>query len=180
MSRVVELLCSRRVPQVAALALMSVGFAGCSADMRRRFRKILSPIPLPRSRKPPARCRRPRSSAASCRNMPGRSRSTSPRPCRRRSSRAAVLSGRQQRRVRRRARARVLCAAGASAARNHRHALRRVRSRRRSAPAPRRHHDHRRHQRHAGNPGAPLQCFAGRDPAGQRLRARARCRPASS
>ena len=37
MSRVVELLCSRRVPQVAVLALMSFGFAGCSADMSTRL-----------------------------------------------------------------------------------------------------------------------------------------------
>src|ERR1700737_169076 len=36
MSRVVELLCSRRVPHVAVLALISVGFAGCSADMSTR------------------------------------------------------------------------------------------------------------------------------------------------
>src|SRR5260370_26336978 len=33
MSGIVELLCSRRMPQVAVLALMSIGFAGCSADM---------------------------------------------------------------------------------------------------------------------------------------------------
>ena len=37
MSRVVELLCSRRTPQIAVLALMSVGFAGCSADMSTRM-----------------------------------------------------------------------------------------------------------------------------------------------
>jgi murein DD-endopeptidase MepM/ murein hydrolase activator NlpD len=37
MSRVVELLCARRVPHVAVLALMSVGFAGCSADMSTRL-----------------------------------------------------------------------------------------------------------------------------------------------
>src|SRR5258705_11014931 len=37
MSRVVELLRSRRVPQVAVLALMSVAFAGCSADMTTRL-----------------------------------------------------------------------------------------------------------------------------------------------
>src|ERR1700688_1781781 len=37
MSRVVELLCSRRVPQAAVLALMSFGFAGCSADMATRL-----------------------------------------------------------------------------------------------------------------------------------------------
>src|SRR6478672_13506605 len=37
MSRAVELLCARRVPHVAVLALMSVGFAGCSADMSTRL-----------------------------------------------------------------------------------------------------------------------------------------------
>jgi murein DD-endopeptidase MepM/ murein hydrolase activator NlpD len=37
MSRAVELLYSRRVPQVAVLALMSIGFAGCSADMSTRL-----------------------------------------------------------------------------------------------------------------------------------------------
>src|SRR5256885_11917129 len=36
MSRIVELL-SRSVPQVAALTLMSIGFAGCSADMSTRL-----------------------------------------------------------------------------------------------------------------------------------------------
>ena len=37
MSRAVELLCSRRAPLVAVLALMSIGFAGCSADMQTRL-----------------------------------------------------------------------------------------------------------------------------------------------
>jgi murein DD-endopeptidase MepM/ murein hydrolase activator NlpD len=37
MPRVVELLCSRRMPHVAVLALMSFGFAGCSADMSTRL-----------------------------------------------------------------------------------------------------------------------------------------------
>ncbi len=37
MPRVVELLCSRRAPQVAALALMSFAFAGCSADTQTRL-----------------------------------------------------------------------------------------------------------------------------------------------
>jgi murein DD-endopeptidase MepM/ murein hydrolase activator NlpD len=37
MSRIIELLRSRRVPHVAALALMSFGFAGCSADMSTRM-----------------------------------------------------------------------------------------------------------------------------------------------
>src|SRR5258708_10870428 len=37
MSRFVALLCTRRVPHVAVLALMSFGFAGCSADMSTRL-----------------------------------------------------------------------------------------------------------------------------------------------
>ncbi len=37
MSRVAELLRSRRVPQLAVLTLMSVGFSGCSADMSTRL-----------------------------------------------------------------------------------------------------------------------------------------------
>src|SRR5215213_3265543 len=37
MSRVVELLYSRRLPHVAVLALISFGFAGCSADMQTRL-----------------------------------------------------------------------------------------------------------------------------------------------
>jgi len=37
MSRFVELLYSRRIPHVAALALISFGFAGCSADMSTRL-----------------------------------------------------------------------------------------------------------------------------------------------
>lgn len=37
MSRVAELQYSRRAPQVAALALISVAFAGCSADTQSRF-----------------------------------------------------------------------------------------------------------------------------------------------
>jgi murein DD-endopeptidase MepM/ murein hydrolase activator NlpD len=37
MPRVVELRCSRRAPHIAVLALMSIGFAGCSADMSSRL-----------------------------------------------------------------------------------------------------------------------------------------------
>ena len=44
MSRVAELLRSRRVPQVAVLALMSVGFAGCSADMQTRLSDFSNPF----------------------------------------------------------------------------------------------------------------------------------------
>ncbi|MBI5129741.1 MAG: peptidoglycan DD-metalloendopeptidase family protein [Rhodopseudomonas palustris] len=39
MSRVVELLCSRRAPQMAVLAFVSVGFSACSADMQTRFQQ---------------------------------------------------------------------------------------------------------------------------------------------
>jgi murein DD-endopeptidase MepM/ murein hydrolase activator NlpD len=46
MSRVVELLCSRRAPHLAALALMSFGFAGCSADMSTRLSQNSSPNPF--------------------------------------------------------------------------------------------------------------------------------------
>jgi murein DD-endopeptidase MepM/ murein hydrolase activator NlpD len=46
MSRVVELLCSRRLPHVAALALMSFGFAGCSADMSTRLSQNSSSNPF--------------------------------------------------------------------------------------------------------------------------------------
>jgi murein DD-endopeptidase MepM/ murein hydrolase activator NlpD len=44
MSRVAELLRSRRVPQIAVLTLMSVGFAGCSADMQTRFSDFSNPF----------------------------------------------------------------------------------------------------------------------------------------
>src|SRR5436309_7768722 len=46
MSRVVELLCSRRIPHVAALALISFGLAGCSADMSTRFSQNSFPNPF--------------------------------------------------------------------------------------------------------------------------------------
>src|SRR6476469_1110716 len=37
MFHVVELLCAPRLPHIAALALISIGFAGCSADMSTRL-----------------------------------------------------------------------------------------------------------------------------------------------
>src|SRR5882757_3287090 len=46
MSRIVELLCSRRMPHVAMLALMSIGFAGCSADMSTRLAQDPSSNPF--------------------------------------------------------------------------------------------------------------------------------------
>ena len=46
MSRLAELLRSRRVPQAAALALISIGFAGCSADTSTRFQATSFPNPF--------------------------------------------------------------------------------------------------------------------------------------
>jgi murein DD-endopeptidase MepM/ murein hydrolase activator NlpD len=54
MSRVVELLCSRRVPQVAVLALISIGFAGCSADMSTRLSQAQNPFSNPYESQPEA------------------------------------------------------------------------------------------------------------------------------
>lgn len=44
MSRVAELLCSRRKPHAAALALISVAFAGCSADTQSRLSDFRNPF----------------------------------------------------------------------------------------------------------------------------------------
>ena len=46
MPRIVALLCSRRLPHFAALALMSFGFAGCSADMQSRLSQNSSSNPF--------------------------------------------------------------------------------------------------------------------------------------
>src|SRR3954451_21909516 len=59
MSRVVELLCSRRTPQVAVLALMSVGFAGCSADMQTRMSQNSFSNPFSSQPEPPASAAQP-------------------------------------------------------------------------------------------------------------------------
>ena len=174
MSRVVELLCSRRLPHVAALALMSIGFAGCSADMQSRFaqdgadpgqpshfgwhRETTGSVPAPQPQPQVERRELPQYS----RPQP----QVSLRPCRRR-SRTAVLSDRQPRRVRRRAGIASM-RRRPSAARGHRDRCTALGcSQTRAGPC--RHHDHRRYQRHAGNAVAPLQCFVRRDPAGQRL-----------
>ena len=184
MSRVAELLRSRRVPQVAVLTLMSVGFAGCSADMQTRFSEAPSPIPLPRSPKRPVRCASP---AVERRELPQYSRPQSavaaiPVPglaaARRRCT--ARLSGQLRRRVGRRARDFVLCAAVPSADRDHRYGAAAL-GRGRAPGCAGRHHDHRRHQRHARHPGEALQRFvAPRSCRPMATRARARCRPASN
>ena len=168
MSRVVELLCSRRVPQVAALALMSFGFAGCSADMSTRlsqnsFSNPFASQPEATGSVPAV----PRSSAANCRNIPGRNRKYQSQALPPPIAAPQTYPAASQRRVRRRARARLLRSAGASD-RDHRH-RRAALGRGDPRAGPGRHHDHRRHQRHARDPGAPLPCLASRDPAGQRL-----------
>ena len=73
MFHVVELLCAPRLPHVAVLALISIGFAGCSADMSTRLSQDFFPILLPHNPKPRLRSP-PRSSAANFRNMPARNR----------------------------------------------------------------------------------------------------------
>jgi murein DD-endopeptidase MepM/ murein hydrolase activator NlpD len=50
----VELLCSRRVPHVAVLALISIGFAGCSADMSTRLSQAQNPFSNPYESQPEA------------------------------------------------------------------------------------------------------------------------------
>ena len=98
MSRVAELLRSRRVPQVAVLALMSVGFAGCSADMQTRLSdSLLQSLCLAaRSDRLGARARRRTPRAAAICPAAGVLRAAIPVPglaaARRR--RAARLSGR--------------------------------------------------------------------------------------
>ena len=184
MSRVVELLCSRRVPQVAALALMSFGFAGCSADMQTRLSQNNLSNPFASQPETTSSVRTP---AVERRELPQYSRPQVAIPVTAAAAAdrgAAVLSGRAFRRVRRRARAVLLRAADASAARDHgdrRPALGRGGPRAGSSIGPGRHHDHRRHQRHARNLVAPLQRFVRRDPAGQWLQgtARAVARPAT-
>jgi murein DD-endopeptidase MepM/ murein hydrolase activator NlpD len=59
MSRAVELRCSRRVPHFAVLALISIGFAGCSADMQTRLSENpLASQPESTASVPPARVER--------------------------------------------------------------------------------------------------------------------------
>jgi murein DD-endopeptidase MepM/ murein hydrolase activator NlpD len=54
MSRVAATLRSRRVPQIAALALISIGFAGCSADTSTRFTQNDFSSPFGSNRPPEA------------------------------------------------------------------------------------------------------------------------------
>ena len=132
MSRVVELLCSRRVPHVAALALMSFGFAGCSADMQTRLSQnnLSNPFasqPETTSSVRDARGRAPRAAAI----FPAaQSRNTSHSRCRRRSRRRSPIRPRSPACPGGGRGLVLLCAADASAARDHRPPSRRARSRR--------------------------------------------------
>jgi murein DD-endopeptidase MepM/ murein hydrolase activator NlpD len=83
MSRVAELLCSRRVPPLAVLALISFAFAGCSADMSTRLQQssignpfnyqaeatgsvppAAAPAPQVEQREPPQTSRQPYASSS--------------------------------------------------------------------------------------------------------------------
>src|ERR1700694_5728723 len=75
MSRAVELLCSRRLPHVAVLALMSIGFAGCSADMSTRLSE--NPFSNPFASQPEATGSVP-TAAVERRELPQYSRPQSP------------------------------------------------------------------------------------------------------
>jgi murein DD-endopeptidase MepM/ murein hydrolase activator NlpD len=75
MFRVVELLCSRRVPHVAVLALMSIGFAGCSANMSTRLSE--NPFSNPFASQPEATGSVP-TAAVERRELPQYSRPQSP------------------------------------------------------------------------------------------------------
>jgi murein DD-endopeptidase MepM/ murein hydrolase activator NlpD len=77
MFRVVELLYSRRVPQVAVLALMSIGFAGCSADMSTRLSE--NPFSNPFASQPEATASVP-AAQVERRELPQYARPQSPSP----------------------------------------------------------------------------------------------------
>ena len=116
MSRIAELLRSRRVPQVAVLALMSVGFAGCSADMQTRLSQNSFSNPFASQPEATGSVRTP---AVERRELPQYARPQTPIPvpglAAARGRGAEFLSGRLWRRVGRRARDFVLRAAGPSA-----------------------------------------------------------------
>ena len=184
MSRVVELLYSRRVPQVAALALMSFGFAGCSADMQTRLSQNNLSNPFASQPETTSSVRTP---AVERRELPQYSRPQAqyqsqplPPPIAAPQSYPTAHSG--------------VSGGGRGLASyappthqptrddgHRRSALGRGRPRAGSSIGAGRHHDHRRHQRHARYLVAPLQRFLRRDPAGQWLQgtARAVARPAT-
>ena len=101
MFHVVELLCSPRVPQVAVLALISVGFAGCSADMSTRLsQNSFSHNPFCLATRSHGSVR---AAPVERRELPQYARPQSPQyqsqPCRRLHRGAAILSGRERRRL---------------------------------------------------------------------------------
>ena len=172
MSRVVELLSSRRVPQVAALALMSIGFAGCSADMSTRLsQNSLSnpfasqseatgsvPAPVVERHELPQYSRPQPQYQSSALPPPISAPRSYPAPQSYAASEGVSGGGR---------------GIGSYSPPAHQPLESTGTVAPRSVAASRTgagwHQDHRRHQRHARNTVAPLQCFARRDHAGQRL-----------
>ena len=144
MSRVVELLYSRRVPQVAVLALMSIGFGSCSADMSTRLSQNSVSNPFASQLEATGAVRRPRSNrhelpqycASAIRGLSITS-SALPPPISRR------ILIRHRRWVRRRARPGLLFSARPSDS-CHRRCCAALGGR--HAGPVGRHHDHRRHQ----------------------------------
>ena len=119
MSRVVELLCSRRTPQVAVLALMSFGFAGCSADTQTRLSQNSFSNPFSSQPETTASVATP-TPQVERRELPQlrvRSRNISLQPCRRRLQHRKLIL--PPWRIRRRARGCILFAADPPADRNH-------------------------------------------------------------
>ena len=145
MSRVVELLCSRRVPQVAVLALMSIGLR-LRADMSSRLSQNpfasrpeatgAVPTATAERRELPPYVRPPAVSVAAL--PPAISAPANP---------AAMEGGLEE------AADFLLCPARAS---DRDHRQRPTFGRGNSCPGPR-HHHHRRHHRHARVIGSPLQ-----------------------
>ena len=182
MSRVVELLRSRRVPQIAALALMSFGFAGCSADMQtppfaRFFPNPFASQPEATGSVPTPAGRAPRAAAIFARAavaipVPGLAAAGRRAPQSYPVASSGVSGG-----------GRGLASYAPPAHPQLETTGTRCAAfgRGRASAGARRHHDHRRHQRYARNPGASATMS-------RRLRscrptatkARARCRPASN
>ena len=180
MSGIVELLRSRRVPQVAVLTLMSVGFAGCSGDMSTRFSQnsysnnpfafepqatgsvAAAPSPQVERRELPQYAR-PQSPYQSSALPPPAVSAPQSYPA----ANAGVSGG-----------GRGLASYSPPPAQPKLETTGTVPPRSaaaaHNAAGAGRHDHHRRHQRHAGTVGAPLQRFDRRDPAGQWLQGAAR------
>ena len=197
MSRVVELLCSRRTPQLAVLALMSVGFSGCSSDMQTRFsQNPFQDTTGSVAQQPPQQRELPQYARPQYQPQPQYQSQALPPPISAPQSYPSAPAGAGPMRPRRRQCRPIPPRRGDGVSGGGRGMasyappsstpaeLVTGSSAPRSAAAKgagARHPHHRRHQRYAGDAGAALQRLHRRDPAGQRLQgpARAAARPAA-